>query len=261
MIDKAFLHFRGVGKKNLEKLEIAGFDNWSKVLEKKDEIPFTEKFSEKFYKEVEESSLALERDDISFFAKKLAPPDKWRVLEKYFDNITFLDIETDGLDYHSGISLIVCLHKGTLHKFLRNENLDDFLDLLPEVKLLSTFNGSSFDLPVIQNFFRIGEIPCAHIDLRWVCYHLGYKGGLKLIENKIGIERPSDLKGVDGFEAVILWDNWNRYKDEESKKRLIRYCSADVISLKLLTEKVLIEKGVELRDKNIISYWNLLNEI
>jgi len=260
MINRAFLHFRGVGKKNLQKLEVAGLDEWSMVVQQKENIPFSEKFSEKFLNEVEECSQALEREDIYFFSKKLASPDKWRILERYFDKITYLDIETDGLDYNSGITLIVCYHKGKLYKFLRNENLDEFLELLPEVELLSTFNGSSFDLPVIQNFFRIGEMSCPHVDLRWVCYHLGFKGGLKSIEYKIGIQRPVDLKGVDGFEAVILWDNWSRYKDELSKERLIRYCSADVLSLKLLTEKILEKKGVALDKKDPGDLWNLLNE-
>lgn len=258
MIDRAFLHIRGVGRKNLGKLEIAGLDDWWKVLERKDQIPFSEKFTEKFLKGVEESSIAFKKDDISFFSKNLAPTDRWRVLEKYFERITFLDIETDGLDFHSGISLIVCFHKGTLYKFLRNENLDDFLHLLSDVELLSTFNGSSFDLPVIENFFRIGKIPCPHIDLRWVAYHMGYKGGLKRIERELGIQRPLDLRGTDGFEAVILWDNWERYRDEESKRRLIRYCSADVISLGVLTEKILQEKGVYIQGKNSKFSWDLL---
>ncbi|MBE7413055.1 MAG: ribonuclease H-like domain-containing protein [Leptospiraceae bacterium] len=261
MIDKAFLHFKGVGKKNLEKLESAGFDNWSKVISKQEEMPFSKNFSKKLISEAEENSKALKREDIYFFAKNLLSQDKWRLLERYFDKITFLDIETEGLDSNSGISLIVCLHEGKLYRFLRNENLDEFLELLPKIQLLSTFNGSSFDLPVIQNFFRIGEISCPHVDLRWVCYHLGYKGGLKSIEYKIGIQRPYDLKGVDGFEAVILWDNWNRYGDEISKNRLIRYCAADVVSLKLLTEKILIEKGINDIKNSSNDIWKILDEV
>lgn len=49
-----------------------------------------------------------------------------------------------------------------------------------------------------------------HIDLsRYVLGRLGYKGGLKQIEQKFGLQRKGPIAEVDGSVAPLLWRRYN----------------------------------------------------
>ncbi len=240
MINQTFQHCKGIGPVTEENIIEAGYSNWEDVLSKPEEIPVGTRVKDSLVQMTEQSIYALEADDIQFFVDSFAPSQHWRILDRYIDKASYFDIETTGFSsQQSDISCIVCLHKGELHTFVRGKNLDDFLDLLEDVDLLVSFNGTSFDVPFVINSFRIPEIPCPHIDLRWISYHAQITGGLKFIEKKLGIERPEHLQEVDGFEAIYLWENWERYQDKASLDKLIQYCQYDVRSLEKVAHKVL----------------------
>lgn len=181
---------------------------------------------------------ALDEDDIRYFVDRLHAKDKWRILDEYRARTSFFDIETVGLEHDARISVIVVWHRGKLHEFVEHENLDDFLDLLDEVELLASFNGSSFDVPRVLDAFHIPELPCPHLDLRWLCYHHGYPGGLKEITSRLGIRRPHDLHHADGELAIRLWQRWNHFQDRPARELLLRYCAADVLLLAILAERL-----------------------
>ena len=189
---------------------------------------------------------ALETGDIPYFTRTFAPQDQWRIIAHYREKITFFDIETTGLGRYDTISVIACYHRNEIKTYVEAENLDDFLDILDETELLVSFNGSSFDIPKLLDNFRIPQIPCPHLDMRWVCYHHSYRGGLKTIANLLGIERPQDLNGINGYDAVHLWHKWQIYNDLKAKHLLLRYCCADVILLKKITEKLLANHSAPL---------------
>lgn len=245
MIESAFLQFKGVGEKTCTILKDCGIKNWYDFLNHKEKLPLSQNRIQSIEKEIHNYLRALEKDDIEFLVNQFKGPDQWRILARYFESLSYFDIETSGLNYDSYITLIVCYHKGRLYQFVKNENLEEFLDLLTEVELLVSFNGASFDVPWIRNYFHIPTLPCPHIDLRWICKRIGLEGGLKFIEKNLEIKRPYDLIGVDGFEAVLLWDKWDYWSDEDAKEKLIRYCSADVLSLKVVASKVLQKFGVQ----------------
>ena len=103
-------------------------------------------------------------------------------------------------------------------------------------RLLVTFNGSQFDVP----FFASPTLPQArldqaHIDLRFVLASLGFKGGLKVIENRLGLRRDPTIQDVDGFEAVRLWHRYQR-GDKAALQKLILYNMTDVANLVELAE-------------------------
>ncbi|MCB1192441.1 MAG: ribonuclease H-like domain-containing protein [Leptospiraceae bacterium] len=245
MIEEAFLHFKRVGKKTLERLKGYGIQNWYDVLKLQNTNVISKNLVNSLVEEIHFYLDVLETENISCLVNNFKGEDKWRILGRYFDRLSYFDIETDGLGYDSRITLIVCYHKGRLYEFVRHENLEGFLDLLNDIELLVSFNGQSFDVPWVRHAFHIPELPCPHIDLRWVCKKIGLEGGLKSIEWDLGIQRPSDLIGVGGYEAVLLWDRWERWNDVEAKRKLIRYCSADVLSLQIVTAKVLKLQGLE----------------
>jgi uncharacterized protein YprB with RNaseH-like and TPR domain len=73
----------------------------------------------------------------------------------------------------------------------------------------------------------------AHIDLRYILYSLGFKGGLKGCERQLGMDR-GDLKEIDGFFAVLLWDEYQRTGDQKVLETLLAYNVQDTVTLENL---------------------------
>lgn len=55
------------------------------------------------------------------------------------------------------------------------------------------------------------------------------------MENQIGIQRDTDLHGVDGFEAVRLWYAYKR-GNQTALEKLLKYNEQDIVNLKILLE-------------------------
>ncbi|MEO8495337.1 MAG: ribonuclease H-like domain-containing protein [Planctomycetota bacterium] len=176
--------------------------------------------------------------DIRYFVDRFSPLDKWRIVAEFLDETSFFDIETMGLEHNSPITVIACWHRGQLRTFVEHENLDDFLHLLDDVRLLASFNGSSFDVPRVLDTFHIPDLPCPHLDLRWPCYHKGLKGSLKNITSRLGFARPTDLRDADGELAVHLWNRWTLDRDHAARELLLRYCASDVVLLMMLAHRL-----------------------
>lgn len=217
-------------------LHALGIKTWRDAIDLAHVVPAT--LRENIVNEAGRCLEALESGDISYFVGSFAPKDRWRILAHYLDEVSFFDIETAGLEFDDPITVIACWHRGEVHLFVEHENLDDFLALLDDVKLLSSFNGSSFDVPRVLDAFHIPKLPCPHLDLRWLCYHQGLRGGLKEIAFKQGLHRPHDLACADGELAIRLWARWHHFQDAKAKADLLRYCASDVLLLVLLSESL-----------------------
>ena len=229
MITEALQHCRGVGPIRLQALCDAGIRTWHDALSNAERIP--DSLRRDVTDECKRCIQALSDRNIEYFTDTLHIRDRWRILTEFHSEASYFDIETTGLEYDSSVTVIVCWHKNQLHTFVENENLDDFLDLLDDIRLLVSFNGSSFDVPRLLQTFHIPEIPCPHLDLRWACYHRGLHGGLKEITTTLGVHRPKDLTDVDGDIAIQLWQKWISQGNEAARSQLLRYCAADVILL------------------------------
>lgn len=72
-----------------------------------------------------------------------------------------------------------------------------------------------------------------HIDLRYVLASLGYRGALKGCERMLGIDR-GDLEGIDGYFAVLLWDDFKRKGNQKALDTLLAYNTLDVVNLETL---------------------------
>lgn len=117
------------------------------------------------------------------------------------------------------------------------------LDALPATGVMYTFNGHSFDLPVIKKQLGIGlRERYDSRDLRYLCKDQGLTGGQKAIEQHLGLKRHTE--GVDGMEAIRLWDRWHRQGCEASLDRLLHYNREDVLGMRLLKETVTTPKLV-----------------
>ena len=248
------LHCPGIGPSRLEKLRAAGIRNWQDVVGH-DGSQFAGKWFEATVAECQICMEALEADGIDVLVDRLHPSDHWRILDRYLDQVTYFDIETAGLEHDAPITTIACWHRGQVHTFVEHENLDDFLDLLDDVTLLSSFNGSSFDVPRVLDAFHIPRLPCPHLDLRWLCYHHQLQGGLKRIASRLHIRRPAEFFGVDGEMAIRCWQRWVHEQDRAARELLLRYAVSDVLLLVAITDRLLERNQVSLPE-----LWAMLPE-
>jgi len=242
-IGEALLHCNGIGPVRLAHLHSLGIRSWTEVLAQRKQIP--SHIRESLVAESYRCLNALAQADIGYFLSQFVPLDRWRVLAHYRERATFFDIETTGLEYDAQITAICCWHRGKLHTFVENENLDDFLDLIDDVELLVSFNGATFDVPRVLDGFHIPNLPCPHLDLRWPCYHRGYPVGLKSIAHQLQIQRPSDLQDADGAMAVTLWERWVGKQDSDARELLLRYCASDVLMLAMVSDALTSHSGIE----------------
>lgn len=236
MITEAFQHCRGIGPVRLAQLSAAGIHSWHDAVSRPEDIPLA--LRAEVVGEAERCLSALADDQIHYFVDRLSPCDRWRIMAEYLERATYFDIETTGLEYDDQITVVACWHRGQLQTFVEHENLDDFLDLLDDVDLLVSFNGSTFDVPRVLDGFHIPELPCPHLDMRWPCYYRNLSGGLKQVTSQLGLQRPIDLQDADGALAVRLWHAWQERQDTAARQQLLRYCAADVLLLLPLAQHI-----------------------
>jgi uncharacterized protein YprB with RNaseH-like and TPR domain len=260
LIRGAFAHLPGIGPERLRRLRVAGVNDWRALLEDPGLLHMGPARLDRLRDAVQRCEEAVQRNDIGYLVSRFKQQDRWRILGTWFECATFFDIETSGLDWDSEVTMVACLHRGQLHSFLKGESLDAFLDLLDDVDLLVSFNGTSFDVPRIEDAFHIPDCPCPHVDLRWLCYHASLSGGLKSIETQVGIRRPDDLLTIDGEQAGWLWNMWEQDGDRKARRVLERYCGADVLALQLLAAHLLDLNGCKVESETADELWNKLPE-
>jgi hypothetical protein len=179
---------------------------------------------------------ALARRDLKALAAMVPPREHWRLYPEFQHEAVYFDIETDGAT--DQVPTVVALFDDAgLHVFIQGRNMDALPEALAQRRLWVTFNGSCFDVPVLRNYFGSAfPQPDAHIDLRFVCRRLGLGGGLKDIEDKLGLGRPPHMKGVNGWDAVLLWRAYLARGDVEALRFLVEYNLYDSFQLRSLMD-------------------------
>lgn len=120
-----------------------------------------------------------------------------------------------------------------VHPNICQETVLEALDGADEV---ISYWGHRFDLPVMN---RMLGINLRHLfesrDLADHCHRHGLYGGLKVVEQVLGIARQSD--GINGMDAMRLWEAWCR-GDGDALKVLLKYNEDDVVNLYLLEKEL-----------------------
>ena len=144
----------------------------------------------------------------------------------------YLDIETT---FAGSISVIGIYRPDTGTTQLVGGGVSDLnlYQSLAGVTTIITFNGSSFDLPVIRKRLMADlKAEYAHRDLLYVCRKRGLRGGLKIVEQVLGIAR--ETAGISGWDAPRLWYRYEMYADQSALATLLAYNYEDVVNLALL---------------------------
>ena len=158
----------------------------------------------------------------------------------------YLDIETTGLAPDECEITVIGIYRWS-------EDGDEFIqlvgrDISPEAVLealagaqtIYTYNGSRFDLPYIERILGLDLTRnFNHCDLMYHCWQKGLRGGLKKVEQQLGMKRRSE--GLNGYDAVRLWFRYIENDDEEALRILLEYNKEDVINLHHVGNFVLAE--------------------
>lgn len=226
MLQRTFCHLPGISPAREQQLWAAGFHSWSD-LAAATPVPGLRRQAAVA---LEESCTRFAAGDSGYFGRLLPAREQWRLLPEYPEATAYLDIETTGLSRGADAVTTIALCDGqTVRTFVQGENLDDFPAAVAPFKLLVTYNGKCFDLPFLEASFGM-RFDQAHLDLRYVLHSLGLRGGLKGCERQLGIGR-NELAGIDGFFAVLLWQEYCRSGNRQALETLLAYNVADTVNL------------------------------
>ncbi len=235
MLKRSFIHISGVGAKRELSIWRAGVESWEDFIQKgKTLLPRA--VYNLGLPMVKRSLEALAAPGgLDELAGMLPPAEHWRFWPQY-DRVAYLDIETGGDPAEWGGITMVGIYDGeTVQQYVAEDNLHELDQAMRGCDIVCTFAGSTFDIPVLKSVFGNLYVPPVHIDLRWVLKRVGYSGGLKRIEKTLGIQRPDEVDGLSGLDAVRLWAAYQA-GDETALATLKQYNAWDVLSLKPLLE-------------------------
>lgn len=234
MLSRTFLFLPGIGPTREGRLWRRGVDSWG-AYRAIPRVPGIRPHLKAKHDDLLELA-ELSSHDAPFVARLLPPSEHWRAYSSFGERAAYIDIETTG-DRTNAVTVVGVRYKGKSRAFVRGKDYspEAVNDFVKGVTCLVTFNGASFDLPVLANEgVTFPSVP--HVDLRVVFSRIGYTGGLKKIEGALGLGREGELKGLSGYDAVKLWRRWEARGDEDALRMLVAYNVADFENLEPLAK-------------------------
>lgn len=231
MLRHTFCHIPGIGPKTERDLWRAGMTTWDAMLGQG--AAGRPAFRRSYREHLEESQRQYDAGNPTYFAGRLPPAHQWRYFADFRDSCAYLDIETTGMSSYADQVTTICLYDGdTVRTYVQGQNLDDFPRDVADYRVLVTYNGRCFDVPFLERRFGV-RLAHAHIDLRYVLKAMGFSGGLKGCERRLGVGRPG-MEEVDGHMAVLLWQEYRRHRDRRALETLLAYNVQDTVNLEAL---------------------------
>jgi uncharacterized protein YprB with RNaseH-like and TPR domain len=239
MLTNTFCHIPGIGEKTERHLWSAGVTSWDSAWPQAG-VKLPRAVLESWPRHMQDSIGNYANRNPRYFAEKLPTSQHWRLYRDFQEVSAFLDIETTGL-YGGEITTIALYDGQAIRYYVNGDNLDNFPADVMAYRLLVTYNGKSFDIPFIEQYFGI-RLPHAHLDLRYPLRSLGLQGGLKGCERQLGMARPG-MENVDGFVAVLLWNEYRQRNNRKALETLLAYNIQDTLALHSLVVHAHNEKA------------------
>lgn len=234
MIQNSFCILDGIGEKIERRLWKEGILSWNDFLGAKDLMMFSNERKRLFDESLFLFRKKLQEADPVYFSKKIKRREQWRLFDAFGNDAVCLDIETSGLQpYSGGYVTMVGLYDGLDYKCLihgKDLSVENLNNELKRYKCLITFYGAGFDIPFLQRAMNGVEFPLPHFDLCFAAKRLNIQGGLKKLEQDFGIMRDESVQGLDGYDAVKLWEHARR-GSSDALRTLIQYNKEDTVNL------------------------------
>jgi uncharacterized protein len=240
MLTSTFLLLQGIGPMTERRFWQAGLLDWQSFLKQSRVAGLSPDRKSWYDRELAAAQTEFDAGHLHLLAARLPSREHWRFFDICRTRTIYLDIETTGTSHDDGDVTIVGLHRnGQTTSLIRGDNLTShrLQEELDQADLLVTFFGTGFDVPYLRAKFPDLRFPMPHFDLCFAARRLGLRGGLKHIEQEVGITRDGTLRGLDGWDAVRLWSMWRR-GDRAALDLLLAYNAADTENLVPLTEFV-----------------------
>ncbi|MBW3013401.1 ribonuclease H-like domain-containing protein [Candidatus Woesearchaeota archaeon] len=235
MIKNSFIFLPNISVNKEKAIWQQGVKSWNDFLNRDKIKGISSHRKEHYDKELQKAYKNLDVENMLYFQTQFPSTEQWRLYEHFKDDAVFLDIET--CQSNMDITVIGMFDGFSTKVMLKGNNLyrELFLEEIQKHKLIVTFNGSSFDIPLLQRYFDF-KVEVPHVDLRHVCSKIDLTGGLKEIELQLNIKRPDELELLRGHNAVELWKMWRATANKHFLDLLLKYNQEDVINLKQIAD-------------------------
>lgn len=231
MIERTFQLTPGIGPWRERDLWARGLLDWAAFRAHPERSELPHPTARLLAARIDEAAAALAGRDLHRLARLFPAREHWRLYPSFAEEAVYLDIETDGAE--GGRPTVVSLLDARgLHVHLRGRNMESLPAALGRSRMWVTFNGRCFDLPVLRAHFPGLPRPAVHLDLRFLCRRVGLRGGLKSVEEAVGVARPPHLRGTSGCDAVLLWRAWTSTGEIEPLRFLVEYNLYDAFQLR-----------------------------
>ncbi len=246
MLNRSFIFLPGIGPRTEKKLWDSGILDWDSFLGAESAGPIKGIRKRGMDPILQDAVNHLKKRDITYFSRFFRAGEAWRLWSTFRERTVFLDIETMGLSRYAPITVVGVYDGREYRAAVRGFNLsgEEISRMLEGAEMIVTFNGATFDLPMIQQHYP-GSVPSIpHLDLRFLGRKVGYSGGLKKLERALGIKRPDEVSGMSGDDAVRLWKIWEREGNENALKLILKYNKEDIVNLEPIAE-ILVSRMVK----------------
>lgn len=233
-LERTFQLTKGVGPWRERDLWARNLETWDSFeAAAKQGVVMAERLDRELLEAIARGRDALKRRSLVDLAALLPPREHWRLYGHFVDEAAFFDIEADAEDEPTVVGV---MDREGVATFRRGHSLQQLPARLAKSPIWVTFNGSVYDVPALKKVFEGFPAPVVHIDLRFLIRHAKLKGGLKGVEETIGLGRPPHLKGLKGLDAIRLWREWNYNKEIKGLRLLTEYNLYDAINLRSVLE-------------------------
>jgi uncharacterized protein len=182
---------------------------------------------------------ALHDDNMPFFVQHLPLAEHWRLYTHFREDALFLDIE---VEHVTKDLTVIGMYNGQDTKIMiqgKNMHLPTIKKELQKAKVVVTYNGNIFDIPFLRKKYPglLPNIPC--FDVAVGCRRLGLLGGLKKVEETLGIHRDNRIvRELRSGQPYQLYKMWKNSGDEHYLRLLVEYNEEDVISLQRVADHI-----------------------
>jgi uncharacterized protein len=217
LLEKTFIHLPGVGEETERSLWAAGCQSWLCLLDGLDTYSIGSADKRMAERVLSRSIEAFEKREHWYFTNALGIREAWRAYPSFRNDAVYLDIETDGGRSGRSVTTIGMWDSNGFTGLVKGRDFDRFPDLIGKYRTTVTFDQ-------------------IHLDLCPTLRRVGLQGGLKKIEKQLGISRGDDVDGMNGLDAIRLWQRYRQFRDESALETLLAYNREDVANLVHLAE-------------------------